>query len=241
MDRLLARDVAAEVAEVVAFLRANGMEVAYLVDPVDGLNRRSEPVELVEAGRSVMEPEIRALHEDWVRAVTRAVEPRWMGLASEVNTLGQRGDPALYERLVDIINSPAPEIRSINPDTEVFVSFQVEDTWGLHGDSQVDDPFALIGDFDIDFLSLSSYAVFTFDTPADIPGNHFSRFQTETDLPLALVEGGWNSESTSLAASSPAEQRQYFQRHEDLLDGIEATMWIGLTYADLEVDAVGLL
>ena len=233
-------ELAAEKGDVADFLRANGMEVAYLVDPLDGLNRRSEPSALVAAERSIMESEIRTLHEEWVRAVAREVQPRWMGLASEINTLGQHGDADLYERLVDVINGLASEIRAISPETEVFVSFQVEDTWGLHGPSQVEDPFALISDFDIDVLGLSSYPVFTFDTPADVPDDHFRRFRDATDRPLALVEGGWSSASGAWAEADPAEQRQYIRRYEELLDGIEATMWIGLLYADLDVEALGL-
>lgn len=233
-------ELASERAELATYLRAKGMEVAYLADPLDGLNRRLEPPALVEAGWSIMEPEIRALHEAWVRAIVREIQPPWMGLASEINTLGQHGDPALYDRLVATINGLAPEIRTISPDTEVFVSFQVEDAWELHGPSQVDDPFALIGDFDIDFLGLSSYPAFAFDTPADVPDNHLSRFQEATDLPLALVETGWGSASGSWAASSPAEQRRFFPRYEALLDGISASLWIYITYADLDVEAYDL-
>lgn len=35
-----------------------------VVDPLDGLDRRKENPELVALGRSILEPEIRALHEE---------------------------------------------------------------------------------------------------------------------------------------------------------------------------------
>lgn len=240
LDGTSVDEIAAEKAQVADYLRTQGMEVAYLADPLDGLDRTSEPAALVGAGRSILEPEIRALHEEWVRAVVRDVQPRWMGLASEINTLAQHGDSTLYTTLVEVINGLAPDVRQIAPNTEVFVSFQVEDAWGLFGPSAVDDPFTLVDDFDVDFLGLSSYAVFAFDTPADVPENYFRRFQAATDLPLGMVEGGWSSASTPWADADPAEQRQYFERYEALLDEVSATLWIGITYADLDVASYDL-
>lgn len=232
-------DLAAEKAELAAYLRALGLEVAYLVDPLDGLDRTSEAPELVEAGRSLAEPEIRSLHEEWVREVARQVRPRWMGLASEINTLGQHGDPGLYGLIVDLVGDLAPEIRQISPGTEVFVSFQVEDTHGLFIPAD-GEGFHLIDDFPVDFLGLSSYPVFVFDTPADVPDDHLRRFRDETDLPLAMVEGGWSSESVPMAESDPAEQAAFFRRYEELMDGISARLWILLTFADLDLDAFEL-
>lgn len=228
-----------EKVAVASLLRSRGLEVAYLADPLDGLDRTSETPALVEAGRSITEPEIRALHEAWVREIARSVAPRWMGLASEINTLGQHGDPALYDELVAMIDGLAPEVRSLSPGTEVFVSFQVEDAHGLAVPSD-GEGFHLIDDFDVDLLGLSSYPVFTFGTPGDVPEDHLSAFAEATDLPLAMVEGGWSSETVPLAEADPAEQAAYFRRYAELLDGVDARLWILLTYADLDLDALGL-
>ena len=162
-----------------------------------------------------------------------------MGLASEVNTLGQHGDPGLYAEVVDLVNGLAPEVRGLSPGTEVFVSFQVEDAHGLMIPAD-GEGFGLIDDFQVDFLGLSSYPVFLFDTPADVPDDHLSRFRQETDLPLAMVEGGWSSETVPLAEADPVEQEAYFRRYGELLDGIDARLWILLTFADLDLDSFGL-
>lgn len=243
--RLLAGEdpaaLAEEKTEITDFLRSLGLEVAFLVDPLDGLDRTSETPELAEAGRSLLEPEIRDLHEAWVREIARQVRPRWMGLASEINTLGQHGDPELYAELVDLVAELAPEIRTLSPGTEVFVSFQVEDTHGLFLPED-GEGFALIDDFEgsVDFLGLSSYPGFAFASPAGIPDDHLARFAEETGLPLAMVEGGWSSASVDGRFSSPAEQAAYFRRYADLLDGIDARLWILLLFADLDLDAYGL-
>jgi hypothetical protein len=224
---------------VADFLRAKGLEIIFLVDPLDGLDRRKEDPGLVDAGRSLLEPQIRALHDTWVREIAERVRPEWMGLASEINTLAARGDPALYAEILDMINTLAPAVRQLSPVTRVFVSFQVDEANGAFGDPIIDH-FALIDAFDIDALGLSSYPVFAFGTPADIPADHFTRFDQATDLPLIFVEGGWSSEDTQLLRANPQEQVEFFQRYEEFLDEVAAEAWVMLTYADLDIPSLGL-
>jgi len=229
-----------ERGQLADFLRAKGMEIVWLVDPLAGLDRRQEDRQLTEAGRSILEPEIREMHEDWVRGIAERVRPEWFGLASEINTLAALGDPELYAALVDMINGLAPEIRASSPSSRVFVSFQADQAVGRLGDPVIDH-FALIDDFDIDALGLSSYPVFAgFDDPADIPDDYLDRFDEETELPLIMVEGGWNSADVPWAPSTPEEQVGYFDRYEVLLDRIDARLWVGLTPTDLDVAAFDL-
>lgn len=226
-------------ANVAAFMRAHGLDIIWLVDPLDGLNRRLEDPGLVDAGRSILEPEIRAMHDDWVLRIAAAVKPEWMGLASEINTLAAVGDPVLYAAILDMSNALAPQVRTVSPGTQVFVSFQVDQANGFLGDPVIDH-FALIDDFDIDALGLSSYPVFVFDDPADVPANYFSVFDAATDLPLIFVEGGWNSQDTQLTSGTPQEQVNFLARYEELLDGVNAELWVMLTFTDLDIPALGL-
>ena len=232
-------DLIEERGGLVDFLRAKGLSIVFLVDPLDGLDRRKEDPELLAAGRSILEPEIRAMHDEWVRRIAARVRPVYLGLASEINTLAARGDAALYAQILDMINTLAPEVRQISPSTEVFVSFQVDEANGALGDPLIDH-FALIDDFDIDALGLSSYPVFAFDRPADVPGDYLARFDAATDLPLIMVEGGWSSADTPLTRGTPQEQVDYFRRYEELLDGIRAELWVLLTFADLDIASFGL-
>lgn len=232
-------DLLAEAEALADFLQGLGLDIVFLVDPLDGLDRRREPPELVDAGRSILEPEIRAIHDEWVLEVARLVRPAYLGLASEINTLGAHGDATLYGAIVDMVNTLAPEIRGISPQTQVFVSFQVDDAWQLLLPSPFDH-FALIDDFDIDALGLSSYPVFVFDTPQEIPSNYFGRFQESTSLPLILVEGGWSSTGGPIAQGTPGEQVDFFVRFSELLDTVEAQAWVMLFYADVDVASYGL-
>jgi len=224
---------------VAAFLRAKGLDIIFLVDPLDGLDRRREDPGLLAAGRSILEPSIRALHEEWVRRIAARVRPEYLGLASEINTLAARGDPALYAEIHDLVNTLAPEVRQRSPATKLFVSFQVDEANGALGQDSIDH-FALIDDFDIDALGLSSYPVFAFDDPADIPDDWLSRFDDATDLPLIMVEGGWSSADVPWSNGSDAQQVAFLRRYEKLLDGVRAKAWVMLTFTDLDVTALGL-
>ncbi|MFQ5723318.1 MAG: hypothetical protein ACE5G6_02410 [Terriglobia bacterium] len=232
-----------EQLQLVDFLRSLGLEIVWLVDPLDGLDRTREPPELVAAGRSLLEAQIRSLHEQWVLEIARRVQPAYLGLASEINSLGARGSPQLYAEIVDLVNTLTPQIHLINPQIQVFVSFQVDEAWQLPPlpPSPVDH-FSLIADFNIDALGLSSYPVFFFDTPADIPDDYFARFAEATPLPLILVEGGWSSRGGlpfRPASTTPQEQANFFDRFEQLLDGVQAELWVMLFFSDIDVAAFG--
>ncbi len=221
------------------FLRLKGLDIIFLVDPLDGLDRRKEDPGLVTAGRSIEEPEIRALHDEWVLKIASRVQPEWFGLASEINTLAALGDPDLYAAVLGMINDLAPQVRQRSPGTKVFVSFQADQANGKLGDPVIDH-FALIDDYDIDALGLSSYPVFAFDSPDDIPDDYFTPFDDATDLPLLMVEGGWSSATVPWATGTPQQQVDFLKRYETLLDGIDARAWVMLTFTDLDIDALGL-
>ena len=226
---------------LVDYLRLQGLdEVVFLVDPLDGLDRRMEDPGLVEAGRSILEPEIRTIHETWVREIAERTRAEWFGLASEINTLGTLGDPDLYAELVDLVNDLAPEVRALSPGTRVFVSFQADEALGHVPGVPSQDELETIDDFDIDALGLSSYPVFFFETPAAMPRDYFGAFRDVTNLPLIMVEGGWSSESVPGLAATPQEQVEFFRRFEGFLDAVNARLWVMLTFADLDIPALGL-
>jgi len=230
----------AERERLVEFLDGLGLEVVFLLDPLDGLDRRREPPELTERGRSILEPEIRAIHEEWAIEMARIFRPEWYGLASEINTLADLGDPDLYAEMLDVINDLSPQVRAASPGTKTFVSFQADQAYGLPGFPRTIDHFALIDDYDIDALGLSTYPVFVLEEPSNIPADFFTRFDQATDLPLLLVEGGWSSAVAGGTNGTPEEQADFFRRIATRLDEVRAEVWVFLLYADLDVASYGL-
>jgi hypothetical protein len=229
----------AERERLVEFLDGLGLEAVFLLDALDGLDRRREPPELVERGRSILEPEIRAIHEAWAIEMARIFRPEWYGLGSEINTLADLGDPDLYAEMLDVINDLSPRIRAASPGTKTFVSFQADQAYGLPGFPRTIDHFALIDDFDVDGLGLSTYPVFVLKDPSEIPADFFARFEQATDLPLLLVEGGWSSEMAGGTNGTPAEQADFFRRIGGMLDEVAAEVWVFLLFADLDVASYG--
>lgn len=226
--------------ELADFLRALGLEIVFLLDPLDGLDRRKEPPDLIARGRSITEPEIRALHDDWALEVARILRPEWYGLASEVNTLADLGDPALHAAIRAMVNELSPRIRAASPGTRTFVSFQADQAYGLPGFPRNVDHLELIDDYEVDGLGLSTYPVFVLEDPSEIPADFFSRFDEATEKPLLLVEGGWGSKPTAATQGTPAEQADFFRRVAGLLDDVEAEAWVFLIYADLDLPTYGL-
>lgn len=229
-----------ELGNLIGFLRALDMEIVFLLDPLDGLDRRKEPPDLVARGRSILEPQIRALHEAWAIEVARRFRPPWYGLASEINTLADLGDAELHAEVRDVVNTLAPRIEQEAPGTTTFVSFQADQAYGLPGFPRTVDHFELIDLYDVDALGLSSYPVFVLDDPGEIPDDFYRRFDQATDRPLLLVEGGWNSEDTPITSGTPEEQEAFFRRTAELLDGVDARVWVYLTYTDLDLATFGL-
>jgi hypothetical protein len=229
---------AEEYGALVDYLRAEGLRIVLLVDPLDGLNRMKEAEETVRNGRTLLDPRLREMHERWVKLLVQRMRPQYVGLASEINTLAAHGRRVLYERIRDMCNTLAPELRRLSPGTKVFVSFQVDDAWGLppFPRSPVDQ-FKLLHDFDIDVLGLSSYPVFTFHDPSEIPGDYYLRLAAESGKPVIQVEGGWGSAPSTMASDrgSPQQQAAYLQRLFELLEGVKAELVVSLTYSDLDL------
>jgi len=229
-----------DVAALTDFLAARDLELIFLVDPLDGLDRTKEDPGLTALGRSLLEPDIRTIHEDWVRRIAARIRPAYFGLASEINTLAALGDPDLNAEITDLVNTLAPQIRGISPGTRVFVSFQADQANGRLGSTGGIDHFALISQYDIDAVGLSSYPVFAFDDPSEIPSDYFTPFDEATTLPLIFVEGGWSSENVPWSTGTSEQQVAFFRRYEELLDAVNAEVWVMLTFADLDIAAWGL-
>ncbi len=226
---------------LVDYLRGNGLKLVILIDPLDGLDRTQEANEARDNGVTLMDPSARATHEAFTIEVARRYTPEYLGLASEINTLAAHGDAQLYATLRDMINGLLPRLREVSPESKLFVSHQVDDAWGLSGrPSNVPDQFKLVHDFpDTDVVGLSSYPVFFWDRPEDIPSGYYQPYVTESGKPVIQVEGGWSTERTQWMAptreASAGAQVRYFQRLWQLLDEVEAELLVLLTYADLDL------
>ena len=137
------------------YLRGNGLKYVLLVDPLDGLNRRNEALETVKNHKTLLDADTRATHAAWVKELVARIKPDYIGLASEINTLGAHGDKTLYEDIKSMCNELAPQLRQVSPTSRIFVSFQVDDAWEVAPFPKTGvDQFAMSRDFDVDVVGL---------------------------------------------------------------------------------------
>src|SRR3989475_321650 len=218
------------------YYRARGLAVVFTVDATDGLNRAAEAPELVAAGRSIADTMVQRLYREWVFAVANRIRPEYLGLAAETNLIRQLAPDSVYQAIVTMTNAAAAEINARRFPSKLYVSVQVETTWGrpsgpYQGIAQdlADFPF-------VEALGLSSYPYLGgFADPESIPLDYYSRIPQGTTLPVLVVEGGWPSVSVGGVVSSPAEEARYITRQERLLDSARAKGVFQLTFYDLDL------
>ena len=234
-DVILQRDKAG----LVDFYRSKGMQLMYMADLTDGLDRGQEAPQLRALGRSLAEPAVQQAVRGFLLAVSRILKPDYLGLAPETNLI-RLNAPSIYAAVRQTANAAAADLRAAGTSAALFVSVQVETAWGKFNNG----PFIGIDTDRADFpfmqmIGLSSYPYLAYAQPEDIPDIYYSRLQSgSTPLPMMVVEGGWPSASVGnqpgQVQSSPALQQRYVTRHAALLDGVAARGWTQLEFTDID-------
>jgi hypothetical protein len=224
---------------LVDYYRSKGMQLMYMADLTDGLDRGQEAPQLRALGRSLAEPAVQQAVRSFLLAVSRVLRPEYLGLAPETNLI-RVSAPSIYASVKQTANDAAADLRGAGTTATLFVSVQVETTWGKFNNG----PFVGIDTDRADFpfmqmIGLSSYPYLAYAQPEDIPDDYYSRLQSNTSpLPMMVVEGGWPSASVGTmpgqVMSSPALQARYVTRHAALLDSVAARGWTQLEFTDID-------
>lgn len=226
------------------FYRAKGLDLVFVVDATDGLNRAAEAPELVARGRSVTDTVIQRYYREWVVAVADKLRPTYLGLIAETNLIRVAAPDSVYQALVTMANAVAAQIAAAGTPTTLFVSVQVETAWGrLAGPAGPYEGIAQdLADFPfVEAIGLSSYPYLGgFAEPETVPLDYYSRLVQGTTLPVLVVEGGWSSVTFDTLVSSPAEQARYIARQVELLDRTSARGVFQLTFYDLDTTGLSL-
>lgn len=221
------------------YYRSKGHEIWIYLDPANGLNRAGEADALVAAGRSIQEPEIQQMFRRYAVVIDSIVRPGHLGLALETNLIRGAAPASLYAAIRQVVNDAAADVRAVDAAVRLSVSVQVDYAWGTLGGG----PFQGIDQDFVDFpfieeIGLSSYPYLAgFDTPEDIPADYYAGLLAGRDIPAAVTEGGWSSETVDTFVSSPDEQRRYIERQAVLLDRVQAVAVFQLTFTDIDLAA----
>lgn len=220
----------------------NGLDVIFVVDPLNGLNRR-EFLGLPESWpASFATPEVRTAFTNFALWITREFRPRYLGLASEINTYAD-AHPEDFPNYLSLYREVYAAVKAISPQTQVFVTFQWEDLNNLipsaaEGRTPYQTNWQQVEAFEpeLDLWAISSYPFAAFGSAAEIPSDYYTPLLTRTAKPLAVAEGGYTSEPVGPFSGSPQDQADYLNAIHSQIGG-RLRFWVYLLLNDFNPDS----
>jgi len=222
--------------------RQNGLEAVYVVDPLNALNRREFFGLPADWEASFANPQVRTSFTNYTLWLVRQFRPRYLGLASEINTYldAHPEDAANY---VSLYHEVYAQVKAEAPDTRVFVTFQWEDLNNLvpfsaEGRQPYNTNWEQVEAFEpnLDVWAISSYPFAAFPSGADIPADYYVPLLTKTSKPLAVAEGGFTSRPVGPFSGTPQDQVEYLHAiHEQI--GERLTFWVYLLLNDFNMES----
>jgi hypothetical protein len=228
----------------ITLARQNGLEWVFVVDPLNGLNRR-EFMGLPEGWEaSFANPDVRSAFTNFTLWIVREFSPRYLGLASEINTYLD-AYPADAENYLSLYRETYDRVKAEAPDTQVFVTFQWDDLNNMFAPAAEGRPagqtnWEQVEAFEprLDLWAISSYPYFAFPTGEGIPADYYTPLLERTTKPLAVTEGGWTTQPLGPIQGDEQGQVAYLQAIHDQL-GERLSFWVYLILTDFNMDSYG--
>jgi hypothetical protein len=221
--------------------RRNGLESIFVIDPLQAFDRRviaSLPPEL--AGGNFATSGVRSAFKNYALRLVREFQPRYLGLASEINTYAD-SQPDDFLNYVTLYHEVYAAIKSEAPETSIFVTLQWEDL-NSAGIFSEDSPGVIKWDIveqfepDLDVYAISTYPYFAFASAAQIPQDYYAPLLSRATKPLAIAEGGYLSQDAGAFHGSAQDQIDYLRAIEGQL-GERLAFWVYLIIDDVNIDA----
>lgn len=223
-----------------ALALAHNLESIYIVDPLNGLNRREFAGLPARWEASFANPNVRAAYKNYTLRILREFQPHYLGLASEINTY-MEAHPADAKNFISLYRETYAAIKAEAPQTQVFVTFQWEQLNSLIGNAPAQGrriQWEQMEAFEpqLDLWVISSYPFVVYHSGAEIPPDYYSPLLERTDKPLAVAEGGFVSRQTGHIPGAPQDQVDYLNAiHAQI--GERLDFWIYLLLCDLNEDS----
>ncbi len=221
--------------------RQHGLEIIFVIDPLQAFDRRviaTMPDEL--AGGDFSTPGVRSAFMNYAMRLVREFHPRYLGLASEINTYAD-AQPEDFSNYLTLYHETYAAIKAEAPDTLIFVTIQWEDTnsVGLFSDDSPGEiKWDIVDQFepDLDVYAISTYPYFAFEGAAQIPEDYYSPLLSRTSKPLAIAEGGFLSQDVGAFHGSAQDQIDYLHAIDGQL-GERLAFWAYLIIDDVNTRA----
>ncbi len=232
-----------DIRNQIILARQNGLDAIFVVDALNGLNRR-EFMELPWGwDASFGNPDVRAAFTNYTLWVVREFHPHYLGLGSEINTyLDAR--PEDTENYLSLYNEIYALVKAEAPETQVFTTFQWEDLNNLgpfptEGREAYDTNWEQIEAFEpsLDLWVISSYPFVAFSSGAEIPDDYYTSLLSRTSKPLAVAEGGFPSFGEAPFQGDEQSQVDYLNAIDTQLGGERLVFWVYLLLNDLDLNS----
>lgn len=221
----------------------NNLEYIFVIDALNGLNRRE--FDGLPAGweASFANPNVRTAYKNYALWVVRSFHPRYLGLASEINTY-MDAHPDDAQNFISLYNEIYALVKAEAPETQIFVSFQWDDLNNMfpqpeEGNRQkFDTNWDQVEAFEpnLDVWVISTYPYFIFGAQTDIPADYYTPLLARTDKPVAVAEGGFSSVAFDTVQGSPEGQVAYLNTiHAQL--GPRLAFWVNTLLSDFNLDS----
>ena len=224
--------------------RQNDLEWIFVVDPLNGLNRREFFGLPSGWDPSFGNPDVREAFTNFTLWIVREFEPRYLGLSSEINTY-MDAHPDDVENFVSLYKEVYDRVKAEAPDTQIFVTFQWDDLNNMFAPAAEGRPagqtnWDQVDAFEpyLDLWVISSYPYFAFPNGEGISADYYTPLLERTNKPLAVAEGGWTTEPIGGGAIQGDETGQvdYLQALHDQL-GDRLSFWVYLILSDFNMDS----
>lgn len=189
--------------------------------------------------------------EEYVRLAREFAEkerPRYLGLGIEVNILYEEM-PEEFDRLVVLFGRAAQAVKEVSPETQVYVTFQLERMHGLAGGlwGGVNDPaearWELVDRFpQADLIAFTTYPGLNYRHPDDVPPTHYTEILEHVGgRPVAFTEVGWHSgEIFEGWDSTEAEQAAFVARFLELVEPLSPSLALWAFMFDFTGESLSL-
>jgi len=229
----------------------NNLEYIFVIDALNGLNRK-EFIGLPAGWEaSFANPDVRSAYRNYALWVARTFHPHYLGLASEINTY-MDAYPNDAQNYVSLYNEIYALVKAEAPETQIFVSFQWDDLNNMfpqpeEGNRQkFDTNWEQIGAFEpnLDLWVISTYPYFVFNNGTEISPDYYTPLLSRTlrqaqggaVKPLAIAEGGFSSQPVGFAQGSPEDQVAYLNAiHAQL--GPRLAFWVNTLLDDFNLES----
>jgi len=221
----------------------NGLEVVFVVDPLNGLNRRE--FQGLPAGweASFANPKVRSAFTNFTLRILREFHPKYLGLASEINTYADT-HPVDFQDYLSLYNMVYDLVKAESPETEVFVTFQWEELNNLIPQvaagrvaRRINWDQVEVFEPRLDVWAISSYPFVVYPSGADIPADYYTPLLSRTSKPLVVAEGGFPSTDIGPFHGTPRDQVDYLNAIHSQIGGDRLAFWIYLLINDFNLNS----